>query len=476
MAVAGKWTARQQEMIDACTGPEARKALRLPPEPRNSTEALEMAVERLAALSPTEFEGVRKNEAKKLGVRASQLDRFVGERRGKTAAISGRPLNLNEPEPWPDPVDGAALLDEIAKLIRRFVVASDSIYIAAALWVLFTYVIDAFDLNPILAIQSPGKRSGKTKLMRLLLALVLRALPGANVTGATIFRVIEASRPTLLLDEGDTFIAPNGDNGNEEIRGILNSAHDRAMAWVPRLVPIPGGDYEPRTFSTFAPIAIALIHNLPDTLEDRSIVIPLKRKLKAEMVERYRRHHEPELMELARKCARWAADNIETLKAASDPGGLDALDDRAFDNWLPLLAIAGSVSPEWLKRAAAAIELSKCRAETTESFGEMLLADLRQIFGGVEGATYENLSSATICEHLGRMEDRPWREYGRSRKPISQKQLAELLKPFRVYPGTVRIGIGKKDTVKGYKLEDLQDVLDRYLQREAENPQGEIEI
>jgi hypothetical protein len=40
----------------------------------------------------------------------------------KSAAKSGRPLVLREPEPWPDPVDGAQLLDELVSGIGRYVV------------------------------------------------------------------------------------------------------------------------------------------------------------------------------------------------------------------------------------------------------------------------------------------------------------------------------------------------------------------
>jgi putative DNA primase/helicase len=78
---------------------------------------------------------------------------------------------------------------------------------------------------------------------------------------------------------------------------------------------LPGGDYEPRMFPTFAPIVIALIQKLPNTLEDRAIVIQLKRKLKIERAEKYRKHKRaPELNVLAQKCARWAVDNFGRLK------------------------------------------------------------------------------------------------------------------------------------------------------------------
>jgi hypothetical protein len=74
MVAARKWSAEQKRMIDECTGPEARKALKLPPEPKNDAEALEATLIRLAALSPLQFDRVRKAEAKALGVQLGTLD------------------------------------------------------------------------------------------------------------------------------------------------------------------------------------------------------------------------------------------------------------------------------------------------------------------------------------------------------------------------------------------------------------------
>ena len=112
------------------------------------------------------------------------------------------------------------------------------------LWVLFTYLLDAFETSPRLAITAPQKRCGKTTLLSLLYQLSCRPLAAANLTPAVAFRVIEAARPTLLIDETDTFVKEN-----DELRGILNSGHSRATAFVIRC---QGEDNQPRCFSTWA--------------------------------------------------------------------------------------------------------------------------------------------------------------------------------------------------------------------------------
>ncbi len=127
----------------------------------------------------------------------------------------------------------------------------------------FTYLLDAFETSPRLAITAAQKRCGKTTLLSLLYQLT--CLAAANLTPAVAYRVIEAAQPTLLIDETDTFVKEN-----DELRGFLNSGHSRATAFVIRC---HGEDNQPRCFSTSAAIALAGIGTLPATLADRSIEI-----------------------------------------------------------------------------------------------------------------------------------------------------------------------------------------------------------
>ena len=59
------------------------------------------------------------------------------------------------------------------------------------------------------------------------------------------------------------------------------------------------------------------------------------------------------------------------------------------------------------------------------------------------------------------MEERPWSEYGRTRKPITQRQLAKILGAFNIVPITVQLP--DATIAKGYDLEDLADAFSRYL-------------
>ncbi|MGD1149122.1 MAG: hypothetical protein ABR961_14370 [Thermoanaerobaculaceae bacterium] len=184
---------------------------------------------------------------------------------------AGSPLTLSDPDPWREPVQGDELLGGLVKIVRRFVVMAREQALAIALWALFTFLHDAFTISPLLGVSSPEKRCGKTRLLEVLGALVRRPLFASNITPAAVFRAVEAYSPTLILDEAETYI--RGDN--EDLRGILNSGHSKATAFVARTV---GDDHDVRLFRTFCPKVAALIGDLPSTLEDRSIAIRLRRK------------------------------------------------------------------------------------------------------------------------------------------------------------------------------------------------------
>src|SRR5262249_29684956 len=163
----------------------------------------------------------------------------------------------------------------------------------------------------------------------LFLDVLGRLLPRAqrtlNVTPAA-FRVIEEYQPTLLIDEADTFL------NNDDLRGILNG--NRKGDTVLRTV---GDNHEVRAFATYAGIVIALIGILPDTLHDRSVEIELKRRLAKERITPFRFDRADHLDVLARKAARWAADNAERV-AAMDPVMPTGIINREADNWRPLVA------------------------------------------------------------------------------------------------------------------------------------------
>jgi putative DNA primase/helicase len=420
-----------------------------------------LTLNELAALPLVEYERCRIEKAKTLGMRVRVLDEEVEQRKPKAKSSAthqeGRSILLSDPEPWPDTVNLESVLDSILAAIRRFLILPKSAAVAITLWVVHTYCHDAANVSPILAINSPEKRCGKSTLVELLTAMVIRALPASNVTPATIFRGIEAFHPTLLIDEADTFLNSDAD----ELRGILNSGHRRSTALVLRTV---GDAHEVKAFSTWCPKAIAAIGKLPETLADRSVVIEMRRKSADEKVAELRFDRvTAELEPLRQQMARWYEDNRHLLTTA-DPVMPSGIDDRAADNWRPLLAVADAAGSDWGKLGReAATELCGARDSDDESARTMLLSDIRLLF--TERGS-DKLPSEEIVKALTEMENRPWPEW-KSGKPITAPQLAKLLKPFHIKSKNIRTLTG---VPKGYTLDQFGDAFGRYLPPQSATP------
>lgn len=400
-------------------------------------------VERLAKLSPLEYEQVREVEAKKLKCRTSILDKEVCKARGE---MNGESSLVAEESPWDEPVDGNALLIELRNTLIRHTILPDGVATALSLWVLGTYGIDAFHIWPKVSVTSPVKRCGKTTLLETLDGLCCKALTASNITPAALFRVIEVCHPTLLIDEADTFI-----KGNESLRGVINSGHTKSGAFVLRTV---GEDYQPKRFSTWTPMVIALIKHPPETILDRSVVVRLRRKLVTEKVHRRGPNFVEECEELRQKCRRWVEDNFDALHVA-EPSLPACNNDRALDNWSPLLAIAetaGGKWPEYARRAFQQLE----SGDDENTIGSMLLVDIRNLFNE---RAWERVHSVDLVKALVELAERPWAVWRRG-QPLTPNSLARQLKHYDIKSEQLRIdGVNHH----GYRLKKFSDAFNRYL-------------
>jgi putative DNA primase/helicase len=332
-----------------------------------------------------------------------------------------------------------AIRDEI----RRYVVLSEHEALAAALWALHTHAVDAAFIAPILAIRSPQKRCGKSTLLDVLRSLVRRGLLVNSVSTAVVYRAMDMYRPTLLIDEADSFL-----DENEELRGIINGGHSRATA---KTLRIGGANRDKvEVFDGFGPKAIAGIGKRKDTISDRAIQITMRRRRPDEAVEPLRqdRLDNRQLQSLA---AAWTAASMAELQCA-DPAIPESLHDRAADNWRPLLAIADLCRlGDEARRAAVALTGTDDGAA-----GVIMLEDIRRLFVDQK---LDRMSSAFTVEQLAELEDRPWPEWKQG-KPITPRQLARLLEQFEIAPKLLKIAGA---TVRGYRLEQFADAFARYL-------------
>ena len=104
---------------------------------------------------------------------------------------------------------------------------------------------------------------------------------------------------------------------------------------------------------------------------------------------------------------------------------------------------------------------SRVRSSCSKTFSRYLPGDPEN---GVAGC--DRIASADLIDELVSRPDRPWSEYSKGR-PITQNQLARLLKDFGVYSRTIRKPRCK--TPKGYLDHQFKDAFERYLAQGAPN-------
>ena len=402
-------------------------------------------VNKLALLPPIEYDKVRKEEAKVLDVRLDTLDKAVDAER-KLLEGDGADQNsiVSDVDEWPEVVQGTQLLSELQAIYKQYAILPEGAAVALSLWTLGTYCYDAFRIYPMIGLTSPTYRCGKSTVMSLLQALTNKSLLSSNISPAAIYRVAELCKPTLLIDEGCTFI-----NGNDELRGILNSGHTRDTAFVVR---IEGDNLEPKRFSTWTPKALAMIGDLPDTIKDRSIVISMRRRLPGEVVSKTPLNASEQFLDIRRKCKRWATDHFEQL-TKHIPTMPSHNNDREIDNWTPLFSIAGMCGQE---QAALDSMVSISPKDEDDGIGSMILGDIKEIF---KTRGVDKIFSQDIVNDLINLDDRPWVEWRRG-NPITKNSVARLLKPYKIKTKTIRFGA---ETGKGYTLKSFEDVFSRYL-------------
>jgi hypothetical protein len=373
-----------------------------------------------------------------------------GDADGSRKGTVNRQVGVPDPEPWAEPVDGNSVAEEILSILRRHVVLRPAEYVAVCLWCLVTYCWELFRVMGYLAVMSPTKRCGKSTLLSVLLGLVRRGLIVANPTTASLIRLPDGHKPTLLIDESDQEYGMD-----RRLVVVLNAAYTREAAHVTRVE-----GRETRQLGTYFPKTLACIGSLPPTLCDRSIVVTLLRRSGSEPIDELPRDTVAAFLDPRRRAARWVQDHLEEIEAYSVPA-LPGLNDRAADNWRPLRAVAGVLGPRWKAQAEeAAVSISL--VADAESFDprERLIRDIKKIFDAEDAARIE---VARLQEKLVDLDWGFWSEFNRG-GPLTKACLGRMLAAFGVRSRPIRDG----ESVKRYFTRaDLEEVFARYCPHEG---------
>jgi hypothetical protein len=316
-------------------------------------------------------------------------------------------------------------------------------------------MMDAWFSTPRLAVLSPEPGSGKSRVLEITMMLVPRPILSVNSSAAFILRMIadQTNRPTVLYDEIDAIFGPNA-RGNEELRGMINAGY-RMGATVGRC-RMENGKAIPEQLPTYAAVAMSGLGYLPDTIMNRSVVIPMRKREQGELVEPFQpRRHEHLGNALHDELAAWAA-GVSGIAASATPDLPAEIVDRNADLWGPLLTVAELAGGQWpdLARRAAIETTEEVKAGKQTSLGVRLLAAVRDCFGDRDRMTTSELLAALLAD-----EEAPWGDLRGKR--IDPRELANLLRPYGIRSSTIRMPDGS--TPKGYMREAFHDAWKRYL-------------
>jgi hypothetical protein len=285
-----------------------------------------------------------------------------------------------------------------------------------------------------------------------------------NASVAYIFRKIsdEAGLPTLLMDEVDAVFSNKKADGNEDLRGLLNSGYRRGAT--AGRAAIRGKEIVTEEWSSFCAVAMAGLGHLPDTIMTRSVIIPMKRRRPDQKVSPFRRRvNEPEANDLREAIAELAAIIRPTVEDAW-PELPEGIEDRDADIWEPLIAIADAVGGHWPYTArATAVEMVAQAKQKPATLGIRLLSDIRQALGNED-----RIATADLLDRLHAIDAAPWANLKGA--PIDARFLAQKLKDYGIETGK-QIRIGTR-TMKGYLSSQFADAFARYLPAPAEPEEG----
>jgi hypothetical protein len=353
-------------------------------------------------------------------------------------------------------IDGAELLDRVrGRLTKHVAFANEHQSVAATLWPAATHGLGCWHHATRLAITSPQKRCGKSRLLDILAGISHSPMMCADSTTPAIYRSLgyaddqgAAKTPTLFVDEADAlFGTKRVAERNEDLRALFNAGFQRNRpVW--RCV---GGGQTPTAFNSFAMAALAAIKGLPDTITDRAVHIVLQRRRPTDRVSPFRvRRDGPALERLRTELAAWVREDSH-LKELAEAEPEMPVEDRAADAWEPLIAIADAAGGHWPRLAREACKAMSAEAGEAEvdQADILLIRDIEQVFTTADAPF---LRSQDLVNGLRKIEDSPWDDW-----EFTPSKLANRLKPYGVRPGHDPSG-----DHRGYKLQSFYDLFARY--------------
>ena len=318
-----------------------------------------------------------------------------------------------------------------------------------ALWAIGTYLYPLFESYPYIALLGP-KGSGKTKTISLTAKLAFNMRVTSDISPSALFRVVEATRATLGIDEGER-LSGGRDALVINLRLLLNAGYKRGSP----AIRIEGEDFRVREFEVYAPKILASIRGLEDVLESRCILVTMLRTTTSKGN-----------LTISEQGEDWAAVRHELYSLAlthhqplrdiyEKDVSLRFLTNRDNELWLPLLSLAKLLEEQGVAglldrvKAYALASTRRSEGSTLSDWEQALLLALHEL---TESGEQCDLTTRVIRQEMGQF--------------IDQEELEEL-RPQWIGYALKRLGFSDKTRCRGGNVyhiaaRDVRELLDRY--------------
>jgi hypothetical protein len=227
------------------------------------------------------------------------------------------------------------LIRQVQSFIHRYVDVSPLYEKIASYYVLLSWVYDGFNELPYLRLRGdPG--SGKTRFLLTVGSVCYKPMFASGASSVSpLFRIIDAFRGTLIIDEGDFRLSDE----KAEIVKILNNGNARGFP-VLRSEVTPQREFNPTAYTVFGPKLVATRGFFQDrALESRCITEEMgQQHLRSDVPISLLSDYKQEALAIRNKLLLFRFRNFHKR------GPLESLVDRAIEPrlnqvFVPLLSI-----------------------------------------------------------------------------------------------------------------------------------------
>lgn len=212
-------------------------------------------------------------------------------------------------------------------------------------WIIGTYFHPMFNYYPYIHFTGT-KNVGKSKTMKLMSCICFNGIMSVSITPASQFRIIEAFRPTLFMDETEDL----KEKGFSDKRALLLGGYEAGSSVL--RCEKEKDNYIVKRMANYGPRAFASIEGLEDTLASRTIQITMQRSFRPEIKEKEVTLSNPEFQEIRDALFLAAMTYAPAVKRLYEevmrPETVE-FGDREFNLFKPILAIGRASGMESLE-------------------------------------------------------------------------------------------------------------------------------